>query len=413
VEAATLAVSELVTNSVLHAHSDVELVVEVEADHVRIEVWDRNPALPMPRSYDETATTGRGLELVAAVSFDHGVQSLGEAGKLVWCCVNSDYAEASYDVDVHLDDWADLADLTVATNHEPDPDVLVVTLQGLPPTLWLAAREHHDALLREMALIHASTSGDHELSLGADLTAADTARLRIGEAVVAAIEVARRIGTASVPLPEHHPGQLPAVPANVDLEVRVRREEVQLFARLQDVLDEGERLAQAGDLLARPGLPEIVAVRDWACEQIIAQAAGSPPIRWIGVDDERFAAAKPHLSPSGWSDAAVTQADSGMIAVDDANRIIAISPSLSRLLGWSAADLIGRRVVAIVPARFREAHVAGFSRHLSTGIARALDVQLRLPVLRSDDTEVECSFLIHAERTPTGRMVYVADIEPI
>lgn len=413
IEAATLAVSELVTNSVLHAHSDIELRVEVEDDHVRIEVWDRSPALPMPRSYGETATTGRGLELVAAVSFEHGVESRGEDGKVIWCCVNSAFEEVNIDADLDSNDWADL--LESAPDHAGDGSSsdVVVTLLGLPPTLWLAAREHHDALLRELALLQASLRDAEGQELGGDLAAADMARSRIGDAVVAAVELARSIGTATVPLPEHHPGELPAVPTTVDLEVRVRPDELPLFARMQDVLDQGERLAHADKLLARPGLPEIVAVRDWACEQVIAQVAGSPPARWVGVDDERFAGVEATSSTTGWSDEVVREAQTGMIAVDDANRIVAVSPSLLAVLGWQAEDLVGRRVVAIVPPRFRESHVAGFSRHLSTGVARALDTPLRLPVLRADGGEVECSFLIHAERTPSGRTVYVAQIEPV
>jgi hypothetical protein len=46
------------------------------------------------------------------------------------------------------------------------------------------------------------------------------------------------------------------------------------FAVLQDVLDEAERLAASGLLLARPGLPEVVALRDWAAESVIAQLTG-------------------------------------------------------------------------------------------------------------------------------------------
>jgi hypothetical protein len=52
------------------------------------------------------------------------------------------------------------------------------------------------------------------------------------------------------------------------------------------------------------------------------------------------------------------------------------------------------------PARYREAHVAGFSRHLSTGDARALGVDLELPVLRADGTELACRFLIESTRPP-------------
>jgi PAS domain S-box-containing protein len=41
-----------------------------------------------------------------------------------------------------------------------------------------------------------------------------------------------------------------------------------------------------------------------------------------------------------------------VIAADDANRIVAVSRPLARLLGWRPEDLAGRRVVTVVPPRF-------------------------------------------------------------
>ena len=46
-----------------------------------------------------------------------------------------------------------------------------------------------------------------------------------------------------------------------------------------------------GELLIHPGLPEVVAVRDWACEQVTAQLAGTAPAPWPGADQERFTTA--------------------------------------------------------------------------------------------------------------------------
>jgi PAS domain S-box-containing protein len=199
----------------------------------------------------------------------------------------------------------------------------------------------------------------------------------------------------------------------MDLQLHVRPDAADAFAVLQDALDEAERLAAADRLLVRPGLPEVVAVRDWACEQVIAQVAGSPAAPWPGAEDDRFAADRERAAPpSGWDDTLVTGSAIGAIAVDEANRVLAVSRPLADLLGWDAADLVGRRVVAIVPRRYREAHVAGFSRHLSTGDARALGVDLRLPVLRADGTEVDCRFLIESTPTPGGRVVYLAWISP-
>jgi PAS domain S-box-containing protein len=204
------------------------------------------------------------------------------------------------------------------------------------------------------------------------------------------------------------------VPQALDLVVPVASEQARSFAELQDVLDQGERLAATGQLLVRSGLPEIIAVRDRAAEQVIAQIAGAPPAAWPGTDDERFTAdVDRRAALIGWDRAKVTDADVGLIAVTEDNRICAISAPLTAVVGWSADELVGRRVVAIAPPRFREAHVAGFSRHLSTGDARALGVRLRLPVLTRAGEEVECEFLIESEPAPDGHVICLAHVTPV
>jgi PAS domain S-box-containing protein len=407
-EAAIWVTSLLVTNAVLHAHTSVELIIQVFDDHARIEVRDFSTTPPSPRSYSSQATTGRGLELVAAAALAYGAEHLGDGGKVVWCTVGDSRSEDDLSVDDLLAAWEDQSPDAAAGA----PGAVGVVLRKLPPTLWFAAREHHDALLRELALMRTKADGVGPAWFGWDAVAADAARFAISHAVDVEVERARRAGTAVVPLPEHHPGDLPPVPATVDLQLFVTHQEAAAFAQLQDALDEGEQLARAGLLLMRPGLAEIVAVRDWACEQVIAQVAGSPPTPWTGADDQRFADdVEPH-DRQAWDGAWVADANFGVIAVDDANRIIAVSQPLCEVLGWTFDALVGRRVVAIVPPRFREAHVAGFSRHLSTGVARALDVDLHLPVLCADGSEIDCHFRISAAKTEAGRNVYLARISP-
>jgi hypothetical protein len=46
--------------------------------------------------------------------------------------------------------------------------------------------------------------------------------------------------------------------------------------------------------------------------------------------------------------------------------------SLVAALGWDPTELVGRRVVTVIPPASREARVAGFSRHLSTGEAHVI-----------------------------------------
>jgi hypothetical protein len=69
-------------------------------------------------------------------------------------------------------------------------------------------------------------------------------------------------------------------------------------------------------------------------------------------------------------------------------------------------------VVTLIPHALREAHVAGFTRHLSTGEAHIIGVPLQLPVLRADGTEVVCDFLMQ-RAAASGRAVYLAWIEPV
>jgi anti-sigma regulatory factor (Ser/Thr protein kinase) len=79
----TLLVSEVVTNAIVHAGTDVEVSVELKPDAVRIEVSDEAVGLPAPRDATDEETSGRGLALVEALASEWGVDSRPE-GKVVW-----------------------------------------------------------------------------------------------------------------------------------------------------------------------------------------------------------------------------------------------------------------------------------------------------------------------------------------
>lgn len=402
-DAAELAVSEAVTNAVLHAHTDLNLWLGLYDDQLCAEVRDFNPVLPVQRDYDVRSTTGRGMGLISTISAACGVHSLGDAGKVVWFCIAENRDELSADDVLAAWDIEDLEGLREAGS--------AATLRSMPMTLWLSAREHHDAIIRELVLYLAAHP-----DVSMDVASADAARAIISTAVVAALEEAQAAGRTERPLPEGHPSPLPWVPREVDLVVALPADAAEIFATLQDVLDTGERLAVEGELLIRPGLPEIIAVRDWVCEQIISQAAAIAASPWPGTDQERFERdvhERPVPTRPEWDSTVVENATTGVIAADDANRIIAISRSLAEELGWNAEDLVGRRVVTVVPPALREAHVAGFSRHLSTGEAHVLGVPVDLPVLRRDGTEVLCRFLVERVEAKLGRAVYLAWIDPL
>jgi PAS domain S-box-containing protein len=402
VDAAETALSEIVTNAVLHAHTDFEVSAALTDDgSLRVDVSDSSPQLPSQRGYGEQATTGRGMQLVAAVTADCGVRSRGAAGKTVWFLVRGDR-----DDDALLTTWGLEPAAPVATDGGRS-----VLLLGLPPTLWLAARQHHDAVLRELVLY--AQEHPEQAPSPERFAQADRARGIVSASVVAALDRRGRSSTGAPRTLSGQPVPLPGAAPPLDLPVQVPADAAELYAALQDVLDVAERLAAAGALLARPGLPEVVAVRDWVCEQVIAQHASVHPSPWRGTADDRRAAPRDEPAPVDWDLDTITGAARPAVAADDANRIIAVSPSLAEALGWAVEDLVGRRVIALVPPELREAHVAGFSRHVTTGETHVLGVPLHLPVLRADGSQVSCDVLIEQRPSATGRHLYVAWIDAV
>jgi anti-sigma regulatory factor (Ser/Thr protein kinase) len=80
---AAIAVSELATNAVRHAHSDFTVSLSDAAPGVRITVGDRSSAVPRLSPGDTTTPGGRGLLLIDALAATWGYE-LVDGGKLVW-----------------------------------------------------------------------------------------------------------------------------------------------------------------------------------------------------------------------------------------------------------------------------------------------------------------------------------------
>lgn len=83
---ALLLVTELVTNAVIHAGTDVELSIDIGPGRARIEVLDRGPgAVPTPdrTPADATREGGRGMFLLDALAREWGTRHF-PGGKSVW-----------------------------------------------------------------------------------------------------------------------------------------------------------------------------------------------------------------------------------------------------------------------------------------------------------------------------------------
>jgi len=83
VDDASLVVSELATNAVLHARSSFNVLLSWEAGILCISVFDGSASVPSVKHPTPTAISGRGLRLVAAIARRWGTDRDGR-GKLVW-----------------------------------------------------------------------------------------------------------------------------------------------------------------------------------------------------------------------------------------------------------------------------------------------------------------------------------------
>ena len=89
VDQAVLVTSELVTNAVIHAHSQLRLLVELRGDQLHLAVQDASPhLLHLASAPDVLAEGGRGLLLVEALATSWQVQHPPDGGKVVACVLD-------------------------------------------------------------------------------------------------------------------------------------------------------------------------------------------------------------------------------------------------------------------------------------------------------------------------------------
>ncbi|MDP8960703.1 MAG: PAS domain S-box protein [Actinomycetota bacterium] len=359
VDVATLLVSEVVTNAVLHAGTDIRLTCRQSRAGVRVEVFDRSPLLPTVRHYDAEATTGRGLDLVSALAARWGIDC-AEDGKTLW-----------FELGDGSGGHEERPSTDVVAESGPEPDgAFEVHLCGASPHLLRAVIEHGDALVRELALLALGGELEDALQEGWHLPQFDVSQ------ILAAAEA------AAVTAPEARADLKLHLPAGADTAASERLR----------LVDHADALARDGRLLSAPALPEVAVCRHWLYTQIAGQAAGFAPQVWElsePLEPVRVAAALP---PGELERLERTAA--ATIVADDANRIIFVNQAAGELLGWTPGALIGQRLTVLIPAELREAHLAGFSRLQVTGKPRILGSMLHLPALRRDGSCVEVALMI-------------------
>ena len=392
-DTAELLVSEVVTNALVHAGTTIEVAFAFVGRGLRVEVTDGSPHAPSPRGYGPNAGTGRGLMLLEEMVDDWGVVP-GERGKTVWFQIAEDGAESTQDTGARGQERP--ARRPAGTNES-----FQVELIDVPLLIHEAWRQHAESLLREHLLasldddrpdqgardpilVHSEASD--AIALLAEHIPRSGVSDRADEVMVSATEP--RVTGPRVSLPVPH-------------------ESLPHFATLDRTMRSALAMVEEGRFLTPRTQPEVQAFRSWVCNEVSRQGNGAAPVPWT-AEDTALSLSGPS---AGWDVRHVAEAGTGMLAADDDDRIIAVSGPALDTLGYSAAeDLVGARLISIIPTRYRQAHLAGFTMFFLTGRAPLLDRTVTVPALRQDGTEVEISLTIHQHRAENGRTFFVADI---
>jgi anti-sigma regulatory factor (Ser/Thr protein kinase) len=253
--------SELVTNAVLHARTELTLTLELGDDRVRISVEDRSKTPATLRHYRPDALTGRGLGVVASLSDRWGVSTAPD-GKVVW-------AELRANGEIHAPAPPSGAGRPAATTPPARaPGDRPVRFPGVPVDGYLELQAHNDALLRELELISIELERDHAVAVAAplaDLVDQLYRRFR-GQRdsyrdVVAAAQAAGR--------------------PTVELATTASPGAVAGARSYLALLEQADELCRAGGLLTPEPPPSVKALRSWFVDQMAAQvlhgATPAPP----------------------------------------------------------------------------------------------------------------------------------------
>ncbi len=87
-----------------------------------------------------------------------------------------------------------------------------------------------------------------------------------------------------------------------------------------------------------------------------------------------------------------------IVLIDEEERVVYWNPSAGKMLGYHHDEIMGTHIAAIIPARYKEAHLAGFRRFIEMGQGAKLGKTYEVFALKKDGTEIPIELSISGIR---------------
>jgi anti-sigma regulatory factor (Ser/Thr protein kinase) len=259
---AELALSEVVTNAILHGSPPMTVRLRGTVDHPRVEVRDRSqdpPALPRleadPDAMDDLTTFGRGLSIVARASEAWGAEREAE-GKAVWFVPAPTLRED--EVAGVLLGWDDEEERPTLEGER-----MSIQLDRVPVRLMLNALMHGAELRRELRLLAVAHQDTYPV-------AGDLSEFFSG--------LGRDFRSQFDGPALHH--AMDTGKDDVDIVVSAPVDSGPRFSRLIELLDLADAFCRNERLLTLARSPELVLFQEWMYGEFVRQTSGETPLPW-------------------------------------------------------------------------------------------------------------------------------------
>ncbi len=111
--------------------------------------------------------------------------------------------------------------------------------------------------------------------------------------------------------------------------------------------------------------------------------------------------------------AVVAGALDAIISIDEEGRVVEFNPAAERMFGHRLNEVVGRPLhEVIIPATYREGHVEGLNRYLTSGESRMLGRRVETVALRADGTLFPIDMAVSAVQL-RGRRLFTAFLRDI
>lgn len=256
-----LVASELITNAILHAGGEIDVVLERRDGGVRIVVRDSQPNLVpsrrilppigglgdlelerFARTVLETTTTGRGLLLVEAFSDAWGAD-IAPTSKQVWAEVGTGRPAASDPARPSTGGVAGVA----------------VQVMSVPVRLVLLSAANLDDLVRELQTTDFDTEAPATLADLGERLVQETSSLREPLRLAARAALRQRA-------------------RRVDVDLDVPASQADALRRFVSLTDPVSELCRAGVLLSEAPTDEVTTFRRWLVNEVDRQVQGGAPV---------------------------------------------------------------------------------------------------------------------------------------